>query len=82
MSALLIVCVVSFLCPAVGKANVVTVTKEPYCCLEMQACNDARADVASSSMRAPIAAEQVLHGFLFDAQSSLPDLRKFLYPAF
>src|ERR1700756_3299581 len=38
VSALLIVCLVTFLCPAVGKANVVTVTKAPDCCSKMPPC--------------------------------------------
>src|SRR5215813_10673335 len=38
LSALLIVCLVTFLCPEVAKPNVVTVTKPPDCCSEMSRC--------------------------------------------
>jgi hypothetical protein len=44
--------------------------------------NDAGADVASASMRARIAAQQLLHRFVLDADSFLPDLRKIRYAAF
>ena len=37
-SALLIACLVTFLCPAVGKANVATGTKAPDCCSKMSGC--------------------------------------------
>jgi hypothetical protein len=33
-------------------------------------------------MQARIAAPQLLHGFVLDAHSFLPDLRKILYAAF
>src|SRR4029077_16759142 len=35
LSALLIACLVTFLCPEVAKPNVVTVTKAPDCCSKM-----------------------------------------------
>src|SRR4029453_17181878 len=38
VSALLIVCLVTFLCPEVAKPNVVTVTKAPDCCSKMSGC--------------------------------------------
>jgi hypothetical protein len=38
VSALLIVCLVTFLCPGVGKANMITVTKAPDCCSKMSGC--------------------------------------------
>src|SRR5260370_16714551 len=38
VSALLIVCLVTFLCPQVAKPNVVTVTKTPDCCSKMSGC--------------------------------------------
>jgi hypothetical protein len=38
LSALLIVCLVTFLCPEVAKPNVVTVTKAPDCCSKMSGC--------------------------------------------
>src|SRR5262245_40528330 len=38
MSVLLIVCLVTFLCPEVARPNVVTVTKAPDCCSKMSAC--------------------------------------------
>src|SRR5882757_6439538 len=37
-SALLIVCLVTFLCPTVGKANMITITKTPDCCSKMSRC--------------------------------------------
>ena len=38
VSVLLIVCLVTFLCPEVAKPNVVTVTKAPDCCSKMSGC--------------------------------------------
>src|SRR4029077_5985430 len=38
LSALLIVCLGTFLCPDVAKPNVVTVTKAPDCCSKMSGC--------------------------------------------
>jgi hypothetical protein len=38
VSALLIVCLVTFLCPEVAKPNLVTVTKAPDCCSKMSRC--------------------------------------------
>jgi len=38
LSALLIVCLVTFLCPTVGKANTITITKTPDCCSKMSRC--------------------------------------------
>src|SRR6476469_4757035 len=38
MSALLVVCLVTFLCPEVAKPNLVTVTKAPDCCSKMSRC--------------------------------------------
>src|SRR5215475_8450278 len=38
LSALLIVCLVAFLCPEVAKPNVATVTKPPDCCSEISGC--------------------------------------------
>src|SRR4029450_9175387 len=38
LTALLIVCLVSFLCPEVAKPNVATVTKAPDCCSKMSGC--------------------------------------------
>src|SRR5215471_629752 len=38
LSALLIVCLVTFLCPELAKPNVITVTKAPDCCSEMSRC--------------------------------------------
>jgi hypothetical protein len=38
LSALLIVCLVTFLCPEVAKPNVVTVTPAPDCCSKMSGC--------------------------------------------
>src|SRR6266576_2824606 len=38
LSTLLIVCLVTFLCPEVAKPNVVTVTKAPDCCSKMSGC--------------------------------------------
>src|SRR6188472_3531610 len=38
MSALLIICLVTFLCPEVAEPNVVTVTKAPDCCSKMPRC--------------------------------------------
>ena len=38
LSALLIACLVTFLCPEVAKPNVVTVTKVPDCCSKMSGC--------------------------------------------
>jgi hypothetical protein len=58
VSALLIVCLVTFLCPEMAKPNVVTM------------------------WRRHIAAQQLLHSFVLDADPFLPDLRWVLYPAF
>src|SRR5438874_12833957 len=38
LSALLIVCLVTFLCPEVAKPNVITVTKAPDSCSKMSGC--------------------------------------------
>ena len=38
LSALLIVCLVTFLCPEVAKTNVITLTKAPDCCSKMSGC--------------------------------------------
>src|SRR5882724_907173 len=38
LSALLIVCLVTFLCPEVAKPNVITVTKAPDCCSKVSGC--------------------------------------------
>src|SRR6476659_7316734 len=38
LSVLLIVCLVTFLCPEAGKANMITVTKAPDCCSKMSGC--------------------------------------------
>src|SRR5215831_4238139 len=40
LSALLIICLVTFLCPEVAKSNVITVTKAktPDCCSKTSAC--------------------------------------------
>src|SRR5215510_9357365 len=38
LGALLIVCLVTFLCPEVAKPNVITVTKASDCCSEMSRC--------------------------------------------
>lgn len=38
LSALLIVCLVTFLCPEVAKPSVFTVTKAPDCCSKMPGC--------------------------------------------
>jgi hypothetical protein len=38
LSALLIVCLFTFLCPEVAKPNVITVTKAPDCCSKMSGC--------------------------------------------
>src|SRR5258708_17277191 len=38
LSALLIACLVTFLCPGVAKPNVVTVPKAPDCCSKMSRC--------------------------------------------
>jgi hypothetical protein len=38
LSALLIACLVTFLCPEVAKPNVVTVTKAPDCCPKTTKC--------------------------------------------
>ena len=38
MSALLIVCLVTFLCPEVAKPNVIMITKTPDCCSKMPIC--------------------------------------------
>src|ERR1041385_7258075 len=37
-SVLLIICLVTFLCPEVAKPNVVTVRKAPDCCSKMSGC--------------------------------------------
>src|SRR5262245_44291409 len=38
LSALLVVCLVTFLCPEVAKPHVVTMTKAPDCCSKMPMC--------------------------------------------
>src|SRR5262245_20845335 len=38
LSALLVVCLVTFLCPQVARPNVVAVTKAPDCCPKMSVC--------------------------------------------
>src|SRR5438477_6767867 len=38
LSALLIVCLLTFLCPEVAKPHVITVTKAPDCCFKMSGC--------------------------------------------
>src|SRR6266481_3858464 len=38
LSALLIVCLVTFLCPEVAKPSVFTVTNAPDCCYKMSGC--------------------------------------------
>jgi len=38
LSALLVVCLVTFLCPQVARPNVVAVTKAPGCCPKMSVC--------------------------------------------
>src|SRR5215208_2127612 len=38
LSALLIVCLVTFLCPEVAKPNVTAITKAPDCCSKMSGC--------------------------------------------
>src|SRR6516165_6258311 len=38
LSALLIVCLVAFLCPEVAKPSVIAVTKAPDCCSKMSGC--------------------------------------------
>src|SRR5918996_5786066 len=38
LSFLLIVCLVTFLCPELAKSNVVTMTKAPDCCSKMSGC--------------------------------------------
>ena len=83
LSALLIVCLVTFLCPEVAKPNVVTVTKAPDCCSKMSGCKMTHEQTSHHDrMRARIAAQQLLHRFVLDADSFLPDLRKIFYAAF
>ena len=83
LSALLIVCLVTFLCPTVGKANTITVTKAPDCCSKMSGCKMTHEQTSHhASMRTRIAAHQLLHRFVLDADSFLPDLRKIFYAAF
>src|SRR6476660_1135999 len=38
LSALLIICLTTFLCPEVAKPSVITVTKAPDCCSKMPGC--------------------------------------------
>src|SRR5215471_4528350 len=38
LSALLIVCLVAFLCPEVAKPSAITVTNAPDCCSKMSGC--------------------------------------------
>src|SRR3954447_2081933 len=38
VSALVVICLVTFLCPEVAKPTVITVTKAPDCCSTMPAC--------------------------------------------
>ena len=83
LSALLIVCLVTFLCPEVAKPNVVTVTKAPDCCSKMSGCKMTHEQTSHhASLRARIAAQQLLHRFVLDADSFLPDLRTVPYSAF
>ena len=69
--------------PDGGKANMITVTKAPDCCSKMSGCKMTHEQTSHhASMRARIAAPQLLHRFVLDADSFLPDLRKILYSAF
>jgi hypothetical protein len=83
LSALLIVCLVTFLCPEGGQTERGHDTESARLLLQNAGVqNDARADIAWSAMPTRIAAQELLYAFVLDADSFLPDLRRVLFSAF
>jgi len=83
LSALLIVCLVTFLCPEVAKPNVITVTKAPDCCSKVSGCKMTHEQTSHHNRcRHESQTSSCCTVFVLDAGSFLPDLRRVLYSAF